>query len=108
MLRHKYRILNVNVTDVAIVCAFIFGIIGIVWGLFFSIKALFFTDYLISNPEAFSYAKHTISIILLIIALTIISTIIFGIIGFLSGIILSLITNVGFRFSKGIRYVIEE
>lgn len=108
MIRRRFKITKIEVTDIAIILAMALGVIGLVYGLLFSVNALFFTNYVIEDAESFSYSSNIIRIILFILAITILHTMVFAVIGFVNGLIVGLLLNLGFRFLSGIRYIVEE
>lgn len=108
MIRRRFKITKIEVTDLAVILAMAIGTIGLIYGFVFSVNGLFLTDYIIEEPETFNYAGNILRIILFILAITTLHTMIFAIFGFLFGLISGILLNFGFRFMSGIRYVAEE
>ncbi len=108
MIRRRFRLKKIEVTDLAVLISLASGAVGIIYGFFFSIKALFFTNYIVEDFQSFSYSSNIIRIILFILAISLLHAMIFAVVGFVCGLIKGLLINLGFRLTGGIRFMVEE
>ncbi len=108
MIRRRFRIKKVEVTDLAVLLALALGAVGAVYGFFFSVNALYFTNYIIEDIQSFSYSSNIIRLFLFILAVTTLHAMIFAVAGFIIGLIGGMLLNIAFRFTSGIRYLVEE